>query len=97
MAIGPVRVELEGVAKSTWNLNSFSVVEVPSSKKKLGEPAGGAVLPSRSAGSKLASLGPFWKHCIMAALATRIAVRVLVHAFRPVKEPPHRKKLVARR
>ncbi len=96
MAIGPVRVELEGVAKSTWNLNSFSVVEVPSSKKKLGEPAGGAVLPSRSAGSKLASLVPFWKHCIVAALPASIAVRFMAQACGPMNKPPSGKMFAER-
>src|SRR5258708_38957634 len=88
MAIGPVRVELEGVAKSTWNLNSFSVVEVPSSKKKLGEPAGGAVLPSRAAGSKLASLVPLLKHCIVAAPPTNLPLRFMAQGCGPKNQPP---------
>src|SRR5437899_12918064 len=47
---GPVKVELLGVVKFTWNLNRSSVVVVNSSRKKFGSPAGGAVLPSRSLG-----------------------------------------------
>ncbi len=96
MTMGPVRVVLEGVAKSTWNLNRSSVVDVPSSKKKLGEPVGGAVVPSKSAGSKLASLVPFWKHCIVEALPASIAVRFKAQACGPINEPPNGKMFAER-
>jgi hypothetical protein len=96
MAVGPVKVELEGVVKSTWNLNRFSVVDVPSSKKKLGEPAGGAVVPSKSAGSKLASLVPLWKHCMVAAVPASIAARFRAQACGPINGPPSGKMFAER-
>ena len=48
---GPVSVELEGVAKSTWNLNmSSDAKSLPKPIKKSGSPGAGGVLPSMSAG-----------------------------------------------
>src|SRR5258708_8409156 len=49
MTVGPVKVELAGVAKSTWNLKRFRLLD-PKNTRKFGSPAGGAVVPSRSAG-----------------------------------------------
>src|SRR5205807_9341294 len=50
MTVGPVNVEFPGVAKSTWNLNRLRLL-LPKNTRKLGDPAGGAVAPSRSEGS----------------------------------------------
>ena len=82
--------------KSTWNLYRFSVFEVPSSMKKLGEPAGGGVEPSRSDGSRLASLVPSWKHCPVAAAPASIAVRSSAQAAGPAKDPPNGKMFAER-
>ena len=51
MLVGPVKVVLAELAKSTWNFHRFSEF-APKFMKKFGEPAGGAVMPSRSDGSK---------------------------------------------
>ena len=61
---------------------------MPSSRKKLGEPEGGAVAPSRSEGSRLASLVPSRKHCAVAVLPDSIAVRSKAHAAGPTNAPP---------
>jgi hypothetical protein len=43
IGLGPVKVELVGLTKSTWKSNSLNeVVEVPISRKWLGAPAAGA-------------------------------------------------------
>ena len=51
MLVGPVNVELAGVAKSTWNFHRLSEL-LPKLRKKLGEPKGGAIDPSRSDGNR---------------------------------------------
>src|ERR1700675_280851 len=48
---GEVKVELAGVVKSTWKRYSGQVELSPIAMKGAGEPAGGRVDPSRSAGS----------------------------------------------
>jgi len=48
---GPVKVLLAGVAKSTWNFHRFSAFE-PKFTTYSGEPAGGAMDPSRSEASR---------------------------------------------
>ena len=53
--VGPVKVELLGVVKSAWNFQRFNAPELGSiSMKNSGEPAGGAVAPSKSAARRLA-------------------------------------------
>ena len=42
---------LEELAQSTWNFQRFKELE-PKLTKKLGEPAGGAIVPSKSEGNK---------------------------------------------
>src|SRR6266700_197032 len=59
--IGPVRVEFDGVVKSTWKRQIFREL-VPKFTNTLGAPAGGAVEPSRSDGSNPPKLGLNWKH-----------------------------------
>jgi hypothetical protein len=56
IAIGPVKVEFPGLAKSTWNLQRFNAPESGSMfARKFGEPAGGDVDPSdpKAKGSRL--------------------------------------------
>ena len=54
MDVGPVKVELFRFAKSAWNFQRFNAPELGSTFiKKFGEPVGGAVPPSRSAGRRL--------------------------------------------
>ena len=48
---GPVKVELDGVVKSTWNLKKFRLL-VPKFTRKFGEPEGGAIAPSKSDGRR---------------------------------------------
>jgi hypothetical protein len=53
----PVKVELLRVAKSAWNFQTFNAPEAGSIFiKKFGEPAGGAVAPSKSEGRRLAKV-----------------------------------------
>src|SRR5216684_8894189 len=85
--IGPVNVELAVFAKSTWNRKTFSEL-LPKLTKKLGDPAGGAVTPSRSEGSRLATLDACWKQTIVAAAPLSIAVRLNAQALAPTKELP---------
>jgi hypothetical protein len=49
MLVGPVSVALAGVVKSAWNFQRFSEL-VPKFMRKFGDPAGGAMVPSRSEG-----------------------------------------------
>jgi len=48
--VGPVNLLFAGVVKSAWNFHRLSEL-LPKFMKKAGDPAGGATLPSRSAGS----------------------------------------------
>src|SRR5436309_7242726 len=73
--VGPVNVEFAGVAKSTWNLKRLRLL-VPKNTMKLGEPAGGAVLPSRSEGNKPPIELPCWKHIWVAGWPLSMAVRL---------------------
>jgi len=54
--VGPVNVELFGFAKLTWNLQRCSAPSTSRFMRKFGEPAGGAVAPSRSDGRRLYSV-----------------------------------------
>src|SRR5258708_38252015 len=57
MTVGPVKVELAGVAKSTWNLKRFRLLD-PKNTRKFGSPAGGAGVPSRAAGGRRPAAPP---------------------------------------
>src|SRR5262249_1827993 len=83
ITVGPVNVLLAGVAKSTWNLNRLSELVVAMSTKKFRDPAGGAVLPSRSEGRRLATLDACWKQTWVAAAPASMAVRSYAHASAP--------------
>src|SRR5260370_16197425 len=67
MFTGPVKVELVGVAKSTWNLYRFKEF-TSKSIMKLGEFAGGDVCPSTSAGKRLPTVEACWKQTWVAAV-----------------------------
>src|SRR5260370_2145267 len=74
MLMGPVKVVLAEFAKSTWNFHSLSELE-PKLRKNSGEPTGGAVAPSRSAGSTPPKLVLSWKHCCVAAAPASMLAR----------------------
>ena len=82
--VGPVKVVFAELAKSTWNFHRLREF-APKFMKKLGEPAGGNVLPSKSEGSKPPKLVPSWKHCCVAAAPFNIAVRSNAHTLLPAK------------
>ena len=65
IGVGPVNVELPGVVQLTWNFHNRREPEAKPTKK-LGDPAGGAVGPSRSDGRAAfgVSLAVVWKHCL---------------------------------
>ena len=92
--VGPVKVEFDGVAKSTWNLKRPSALVLESSIKKFGSPEGGGELPSRSEGRRLATLELFWKQMAVPALPASILVRSKAQACAPTKAPPLGKVLV---
>src|SRR5438445_12764664 len=87
MLMGPVRLALAGLAKSTWNFHSLSEFE-PKLRRKFGEPAGGAVGPSRSEGSTPPKLVLSWKHCCVAAAPASMAVRSKAQSLAPAKDEP---------
>ena len=68
--VGPVKEggPLHG-AKPEWNLNRLSVVVVWRVTRKFGEHVGGAVLPSRSEGRRLATELDCWKQIWVAVAA----------------------------
>src|SRR5947207_3874921 len=82
IAVGPTKVEFIVFAKSTWNFQKFNVPEAESMfMTKFGEPRGGAVAPSTSAGSRLANAPESLKHTSAGAEAPlSIAVRLNAHA-----------------
>src|SRR3954470_6220238 len=66
--VGPVKVELAGVTKSTWNFQYASVLAVePRATMNAGDPAGGSRAPSRSEGSTPPNAVVVLKHCCVAA------------------------------
>src|SRR5258708_17014242 len=87
MLVGPVKVELAGVAKSTWNFHKLSEF-VPKFRYMSGAPAGGALDPSRSDGSRLPKLELSWKQTWVAAAPARIAALSSAHARAPTKVLP---------
>src|SRR3954469_11769281 len=86
ITVGPVNVLRVGVAKSTWNLNRLSELVVAMPMKKFGDPAGGAVAPSRSEGRRLATLEGCWKQTWVAGAPASMAVRLYAHASAPTNE-----------
>src|SRR5262249_33213091 len=74
IVVGPVSVEADGVVKFTWNLNKLRLF-VPKNNIKLGEPEGGAVVPSRSAGRTPPTDEPCWKHTCVAGCPFSMALR----------------------
>src|SRR5436189_3378519 len=87
--VGPLKVELLGLAKSTWNFQSCSAPLRSSSIRKLGEPAGGPAPPSRSEGSRLYSVVASVKHTRAGdAAPASIAVRANAQASGPRYDVP---------
>src|SRR5215813_12029403 len=80
--VGPVNVELAGVAKSTWNLNRRSEL-VAKSRKNAGSPAVGCMVPSMSEGSRLSIAVLCWKQIMVAAVPASIAERLAAQASAP--------------
>src|SRR6516165_212862 len=80
---GPVNVEFAGLAKSTWNRKMNKSVASAMPSMKLGAPAGGAVVPSRSDGSRLDTLDGCWKQTAVAALPASMFARSYAHAMAP--------------
>src|SRR5712692_10174163 len=87
MLRGPTSVVLAALAKSTWNFHSLSEFE-PKLKRKFGEPAGGAVAPSRSEGSTPPKLELSWKHCCVAAAPASMEVRSKAQSLAPANVVP---------
>ncbi len=74
--VGPVKVELAVVTKSTWNFQYASVLAVePRPTRNSGEPAGGRRAPSRSAGSTPPKAVLVLKHTCVAAWPASILAR----------------------
>src|SRR5450759_3063380 len=85
--VGPVSVVLAELAQSAWNFQRFKLL-VPKFRKKLGDPVGGAVVPSTSAGSNPPKLVLSWKHCCVAAVPSSIADRLKAQTFEPANVCP---------
>ena len=88
--VGPLKVELLVLSKSTWNANidRLALPSGSSSIKKLGVPAAGGVAPSRSDGNIPNWLEFCWKHWMVAALPASILVRSAAQTFAPTKAAP---------
>ena len=86
MFVGPVNVELAGVAQSTWNFQDASVVVVlPSAMTVLAAPAGGAAPLSKSAPSSPPKLVEVVKHCCVAVVPASMAARSMAQSSAPRK------------
>src|SRR6516225_3230089 len=85
ISVGPVKVELAGLLKSTWNRKKFRSDASATPTIKLGDPTGGDVFPSRSDGSRLETLGGSWKQMIVAAFPASIFARSSAQAIAPLK------------
>src|SRR5260370_9575136 len=83
--VGPEKLELVGVAKSTWNWKRFRWVESARSTRKLGSPGGGGVLLSRSEGNRLPTLLGSWKQMDVAEFPASIFVRPYPQPSTPAK------------
>src|SRR5215469_13915221 len=87
--LGPVNVELAGVVKSTWNWNAASVFALaPSERSVLGSPAGGSMLPSRSAGRRLETLVGALNEMLVAVWPASMAERSSAATLVPRKAVP---------
>ena len=82
--VGPVNVELAGVVKFTWNLQSRNEF-VPKFTTNSGEPLGGAVAPSRFEGSSEPKLEEVVKQTCEAAVPAIIALRFIAQTSEPMK------------
>src|SRR4029077_5288889 len=80
---GPVKVEFAGLAKSTWNLKKNRSVASARPSMKLGAPAGGRSLLSKSDGSRLDTLEGCWKQTAVAGSPASIFARSYAHAIAP--------------
>jgi len=84
-----VQVEFAGFAKSTWKRWTGHVASVPTLTYGFGAPAGGGVIPSRSAGRNASSVGPpRGAKMIVAGLPASIAVRSKANACGPRNAVP---------
>src|SRR3954467_13976286 len=72
--VGPVIDVFAVVVQSTWNFHTCSAF-VPKLSRQFGRPAGGAVGPSRSDGSRLPNVVLSVTHCCVAACAAIIFAR----------------------
>src|SRR5258708_3285023 len=82
--VGVENVVFAGVAKSTWNLNKFRLrPSWPKDTMKLGEPGGGAIVPSISAGSSPETEVPCCMHDIAAGCPASMAARSYAHGAAP--------------
>src|SRR5690349_4703190 len=84
IVVGPVSVEFAWFAQSTWNFHSWSAFVVKLSRYS-GEPTGGGVEPSRSAGSMLPKDALSWKHFCVAACPASILARSKAQTCGPRK------------
>src|ERR1041384_7344981 len=84
MLVGPPKVELAGVPKSTWNFQRFREL-LPKFTKKFGDPVGGSVLPSGAEGSTPPNAEDSWKQTCVAAAPASIAARSYAQALDPAK------------
>src|SRR3954469_21313240 len=85
---GPLSVDADGFAKSTWKRNKVRCVASASPTRWFGAPAGGRIDPSRSAGSRLDTDGGCWKQMAFAGAPVNIAARSKAHACAPAKPFP---------
>src|SRR5689334_15951904 len=90
-AVGPVRVPVP-VPQLTANLQKLTAVDVILIRK-FGEPAGGKVVPSRSAGSRLWFALLVIAHACLAAPPTNICARSKAQTWLPTKLAPLRNML----
>jgi hypothetical protein len=85
--VGPVKVELAGVMKSTWNFHKLSEF-VPKFMKNAGSPLVGRMVPSMSDGNRLATLLLCWKQSMVAVFPASIALRFAAQASAPKNMVP---------
>src|SRR4051812_22531267 len=85
--VGPVKVDADGVVQLTLNFHSRRLFE-PKFIRYSGEPSGGAVVPSRSAGRSPPYAVESWKHCCWAVVPLIIAVRSQTQTLEPANVWP---------
>src|SRR5215467_3426715 len=82
--VGPVNVELPGVAKSTWNWKLASVFALaPSERRKLGSPEGGSVELSTSEARRLETEVGALNEMLVAGLPASMFVRLSAATLAP--------------